>query len=212
MIVVGCFNDPDVSEAYQFLEKEGLATVALDFSKNKRELIKYFEEEAANNFCKNKFLNTYFIYEKSKIVFPLKVFKYCGTNNNHENYISIKVKDNNEVLINHYPLNSSNSRIGVFLRAKTKYKVEKQDINNLLYVIQWDHRIDEDKIIARFMELLTFIKSYSDYISQKLFKKNINDLSDEELSVLREIYDPVIAIEQTIIPLIPFHPDDIEDK
>lgn len=199
LFIFSCQKQESLNERFKFLNTKEENNAKIDFSKNGLELIKNIENQINKDFCNSSsYLNGIITKNKEDLSFPLVIYKYCNTFVHFRNRISIIVNAKNEVLIEEEFIVKPTRKLQNDL-IKVTEEFDNRNNKNIVYLLDWDTKIDSNIMIDRLLEIFTAAKILSNKLSLEMFKKQINDLNQSELTELKKIYNPIIGIEQGII-------------
>ncbi len=201
-MILGCSQKekPSISSEFKFLKSNFNSEVKIDFSKNELDLINEFEKQTQLDFCKsNNSLNAGINIDNDKLLFPLTVYKYCGWLGHSKNKISVLINKNNQVLIDSEFIIQPLDSLQTDLISATKTLMDSENKTEIVYVLNWDTKLDSTIVKNRILEILYATKSFSNELSMKSFEKEIDDLTENEFTELKKEFKPSIGIEQQTI-------------
>jgi len=202
ILLIGCISEKkkSLAEQFKFLKTEYNLEVKLDFSKKGIELIKDFENQIHKDFCNSSpYVNGVVLKNKEELRFPMIIYKYCDALFHPKNRIPILVNINNQVLIDSEFILQPNDSIEDNLISLTKDLLKTRNKSDVVYLLEWEAKIDSTLIKNRLIQILYVAKKIMNELSIEKYQKQVDKLSNEELKELKYIYNPFIGVEQGFI-------------
>ncbi|MDO6739482.1 hypothetical protein [Wenyingzhuangia sp. 2_MG-2023] len=202
---INCQNKSDriksVSDFFNHQVSEKKLVAEIDFSKSESTLVKDIEKQLNIDLCDNSSFIGKINFNNVEINFPAFVMKNCKRERaNLHNIISIYINQKNEILVNEKIIESTKNIESEVLKI-TKNKILGTSRKSLIYLIKWNNHSTPIQTKKIFFEILLAIRSYSNELAEKIYNKDISELSEKELSELNKKFTGNICFVDYFKPI-----------